>query len=243
MPGVDDGSPSVEKSLPVLARFAAEGVTTVVCTPHLLATDAVALDRAPYDAAFAALVAAAPSTPTLTRGWEIMLDAPGTDLSGEDLGLGGSRTLLVEFPRLNVPAGSTAELARIAKAGRIPLVAHPERYWGCTTQQVAEWRNAGASIQLDAAMLLSGGRVGKLARELLEQGLVDVIASDNHGDVRSLGVAARWLLEMNAEEHAGLLTRVNGERLLAGEWPLPVPPLPRLTSGWLGRLKSLLLKR
>lgn len=241
MPGVDDGSPSVEKSLPVLERFAREGVTTVVCTPHLLATDAARLDTTGHDEAFAALVAAAPAVPTLERGWEIMLDAPGIDLHAPHLGLAGSRSVLVEFPRMNVPAGATAELRRLAAGGLIPVLAHPERYWGCTLQRIEGWRAAGAVIQLDAAMLLSSGPIGKLARAMLERGLVDLVASDNHGDIRSLGVAQRWLDEMGTEEQTSLLTRVNAERLLASERPVPVPPMPSLTSGMIGRLKALLL--
>lgn len=243
MPGVDDGSPSVEKSLTVLAKFARDGVTTVVCTPHLVATDAHRLDTSGHDAAFAALVAAAPAVPALERGWEIMLDATGIDLRLPSLGLAGSKSVLVEFPRMNVPAGATAELRRIDRSGLIPVLAHPERYWGCTPQRIEEWRMTGAVIQMDAAMLLSNGPVGKLARAMLERGLVDVIASDNHGDVRSLGAARRWLDEMGAEEQTSLLTRVNAERLLAGERPLPVPAMPSLTTGMLGRLKSLLLGR
>jgi protein-tyrosine phosphatase len=243
MPGVDDGSRSVEASLKVLQRFAHDGVTVVVCTPHLMATEASRLDTTRYDDAFAALIAAAPEVPDLRRGWEIMLDAPGMDLRAPHLGLDGSIAILVEFPRMNVPAGATTELRRIAASGLIPVLAHPERYWGCTAQQIEEWRSAGAAIQLDAAMLLSNGPVGKLARTMLERGLVHVIASDNHGDVRSLGAARRWLEEMRAEEQTSLLTRVNGERLLAGQRPLPVPPLPRLSSGMLSRFKTLLLGR
>jgi protein-tyrosine phosphatase len=241
MPGVDDGSPTVEASLPVLERFARDGVTTVVCTPHLMATEAARIDTSRHDAAFEALRAAAPAVPKLERGWEIMLDAPGIDLHAPTLGLAGSIAVLVEFPRMNVPAGSSAELARLANGGLIPVLAHPERYWGCTPERIAEWRRAGAVIQLDAAMLLSQGPIGKLARAMLERGMVDVIASDNHGDVRSLGAARRWLDEMGAEEQTALLTRVNGERLLAGERPLPVPPMKHLTSGLLSRFKSLLL--
>jgi protein-tyrosine phosphatase len=241
MPGVDDGSPSVEASLPVLERFARDGVTTVVCTPHLMATEAERFDTSRHDAAFAELQAAAPAVPTLARGWEIMLDAPGIHLRAPELGLAGSTAILVEFPRMNVPAQASAELARIANSGLIPVLAHPERYWRCTPERIEEWRAAGAVIQLDAAMLLSEGSIGKLARAMLERGLADVIASDNHGDVRSLGVARRWLDEMGAEEQTAFLTRVNAERLLAGERPLPVPPMKHLTSGMLGRLKGMLL--
>ncbi|MDE3054978.1 MAG: hypothetical protein KGJ70_13900, partial [Gemmatimonadota bacterium] len=46
LPGVDDGSPSLAVSLPVLQKFAADGVDVVVCTPHLTASRAV---EAPYN--------------------------------------------------------------------------------------------------------------------------------------------------------------------------------------------------
>jgi protein-tyrosine phosphatase len=240
LPGVDDGSPSVEKSLPVLQRFSRDGVKVLVLTPHLLATEAHKVDMAPYDRAFESLRAAAPPLPELRRGWEIMLDAPGTDLRGAHLALGESNAVLVEFPRMNVPARAAAEIHRLTTLGLIPVLAHPERYWGCTPARVVEWRNAGATIQMDAVMLLSNGSVGKLARVLLEQGLVDVIASDNHGDVRSLAAARNWLEEMGADEQVDMLTSSNAQRLLNSERALPVPPLQRIGFGMLGRLKELL---
>ena len=47
LPGVDDGSQSFETSETVLARFALEGVHTVVCTPHLDASRAPEAPVAP----------------------------------------------------------------------------------------------------------------------------------------------------------------------------------------------------
>jgi protein-tyrosine phosphatase len=73
---------------------------------------------------------------------------------------------------------------------------------------------------------------------LLQRGLVDVMASDNHGDSRSLATARDWLLEMGAGEQALLLTETNAARILANEPPLPVPPLePR--RGMFTRLRAL----
>ncbi|MDQ3950902.1 MAG: hypothetical protein M3282_11235, partial [Gemmatimonadota bacterium] len=78
----------------------------------------------------------------------------------------------------------------------------------------------------------------RLAVELLQRGLVDVIASDNHGDSRSLASARDWLLDMGAAEQAQLLTETNAARLLANEPPLPVPPLEP-QRGMLSRLRAL----
>ena len=46
LPGVDDGSPSIAKTVPVLERFASEGVECLVLTPHLIASRAA---DAPYE--------------------------------------------------------------------------------------------------------------------------------------------------------------------------------------------------
>ena len=147
LPGVDDGSPSIAVSVPVLERFAADGVECVVLTPHLVASQA---RRAPFEkhlAILETLRAAVSRGPELRLGWEIMLDEPNADLRASHLGLGGSSAVLVELPRTSVPAGAATELFRLRSAGSVPVLAHPERYWGCTVAKVAEWRKAGAVIR------------------------------------------------------------------------------------------------
>ena len=69
---------------------------------------------------------------------------------------------------------------------------------------------------------------------------MDLFASDNHGDTRSLVTARDWLLEVSTQEHADLLTNTNARRLLDGEPLLPAPPL---SSGVFSRLRELFLSR
>jgi protein-tyrosine phosphatase len=242
LPGVDDGSPTVAVSVEVLTRFASEGVETVVCTPHLRASKAADAPHATYAAVFDTLIAAAPNPPILQRGWEIMLDVPGVDLTTPGLTLGSSTAVLVEFPRTGVPARAGEELFRLKMAGLVPVLAHPERYWGCTPALVRSWRQSGTVIQVDSAALLAGGRMGQLALALLEEGLVDILASDNHGDRRSLGAIHDWLSEQGAAEHATLLTEINPRRVLSNQAILPVPPV-RVGQGLLARLRELVRGR
>ena len=61
LPGVDDGSPSFDVSIPVLQRFAALGVTVVVCTPHLMADQAIAAPSARQSKLLGQLPAGAPA--------------------------------------------------------------------------------------------------------------------------------------------------------------------------------------
>jgi protein-tyrosine phosphatase len=242
LPGVDDGSADIATSVQVLERFARHGLEVLICTPHLLASEA---SRAPYTQhreLLTKLIEAAPPKPQLRLGWEIMLDRPGCDLSAPELSLGGARAVLVEFPRAYLPVGTTDELDRIRRAGVVPVVAHPERYYGCTLDTVRAWRDAGAVIQTDATMLLARGPMTELAKSLLEAGLIDCLASDNHGDRRSLAAARVWLEEMGAAEHAHVLTHGNASRVLADEPTIPVPPLP-LGRGMIHRLRELLFGR
>ena len=242
LPGVDDGSRSIETSVEVLRRFASDGVECVVLTPHL---NVSRLAQAPYEhhvEMLAELREQAPARPELRLGWEIMLDEPGHDLRSPRLSLGGSRAVLVEFPLSGVPEQGGQELARIGSSGVVPVLAHPERYWGCTAAKVYGWRRAGAVIQMDTAGLLGKGRSAQISRQLLELGLVDLFASDNHGDTRTLATARDWLLEVSTPQHAELLTRTNARRLLDGEPLTPVPPLPA-TSSMFSRFRELFLRR
>jgi protein-tyrosine phosphatase len=238
LPGVDDGSPSVEVSVPVLRQFVASGVRTLVCTPHLQASRAAA---APYDRhveILEGLRRRAPAELRLELGWEIMLDVPGADLRSPRLALAGSTAVLVEFSHGGVPPTAAEELFRHRMSGIVPVLAHVERYWGTTPERVEEWRGVGVVIQVDSAALFGHGRTQRLAVDLIQRGLVDVIASDNHGDTRSIAAARDWLLDMGGQEQAKLLTETNASRILANEPPLPVTPLepPR---GVLTRLRSL----
>ena len=235
LPGVDDGSPSIDASVPVIERFARDGVKVLVCTPHLVAS---AAHRAPYNLHLDILEDLRRYSPPeieLRLGWEIMLDAPGVDLTAAHLTLGPSKALLVEFTRGGLPPTASQELRRIVLSGRTPILAHPERYFGCTLANVRDWRAVGAVIQTDAIMLRGRGAPADLARSMLAEGLIDILASDNHGDSRSLGGARDWLLERGAAEQAELLLGGNAARVLEGEDPLPVPPF---TVGMLTRIKN-----
>jgi protein-tyrosine phosphatase len=241
LPGVDDGSQSFETSATVLARFAIEGVHTVVCTPHLDASRAAGAPVAYYSELLSALRAHAPreGSMRLLSGWEIKLDRPGCDLTNPELSLGGSRAVLVEFPYGPLPAGANDEIARLCASGVVPVIAHPDRYHECTPAHVRAWRESGAVIQTDGRMLLGGGPHAEFAHALVEQGLIDCLASDNHGDLRSVATVRAWLGELGSAEAAELLTAENPRRILANERPLPVPSIT-IQRGLLRRLRDLM---
>jgi protein-tyrosine phosphatase len=241
LPGVDDGSRSIEASVTILRQFAESGVDLVVCTPHLAASRAAEAPHARNNALLARLAAAAPASLRLLSGWEIKLDMPDTDLTDPRLALGGSSAILVEFHPYNLPPNTTRELARLRASGVVPVIAHPERYRPCGPALVAEWRRAGVVVQVDVPALVGSVRLRRSAEELLEHGLVDIFASDTHVDNRSLAAGRRWLSEIAPAEAVELLTSENARRLLANDVMVRVPPI-RLRHGMLERLRELVFR-
>jgi protein-tyrosine phosphatase len=241
LPGVDDGSRSTAQSVNVLREMAKAGVTDVCLTPHMRADEVEAGPPAKHERAFEELKAAAPELPRLHRGAEVMLDRP---LAKEirqirRVTLGGTRYILVEFPRLVALGAVSNALARIKDAGLLAVVAHPERYSCCAPSAVERWREAGALMQLDASTLFRSSARGVRVRELLEHGLGDIIAGDNHGDTRTVAAGFKFLAEQDGLQQAELLTATNPGAILKDEPVLPVPPI-RIKQSLIQRLRVLL---
>ena len=241
LPGVDDGSRTVEQSVGVLRWMAERGITDICLTPHLRAAETAHAPPPRHDEAFAALEAQAPELPRLHRGAEIMLDRP-LPIGGEGLrrvSLRGSRYLLVEFPRLVAADAVTNALTRVYDAGLTPLLAHPERYGCCSVEAVAFWRSLGARMQVDATTLHSKQARGQRARQLVAAGLADILAGDNHGDDRSVASGADFLRAQDGDEHADLLTVRNPGAILRDEPLVEVPPLV-IRRTWMQRFRHML---
>jgi len=235
LPGVDDGSRTVAQSVRVLRTFAARGVTDVACTPHLLASRVEDGWPATYEAAWDELLAASPDGVTLHRGAEVMLDRPLPAAAAErKVTLGGSRYLLVEFPRM-VPANIVARaLAEVIHVGLVPVLAHPERYSSCTVETVRAWRDLGSVIQVDATTVSMPRHRGERARSLVRAGLADILAGDNHGDDRSVANALEWLTESDGADQALLLLETNPRAILDDHQTYEVDPLPARRGLWGG---------
>lgn len=241
LPGVDDGSRTVEQSVEVLRRMAALGITDVCLTPHVKAAQAGSAPPPPHEHAFAALRAQAPALPRLHRGAEVMLDRPlavGGDVLRR-ISLGGTRYLLVELPRLVAAEAVTNALTRVRDAGLSAILAHPERYSCCSVEGVTHWRTLGARMQVDATTLHSPQTRGQRARQLVAAGLADILAGDNHGDDRTIANGADFLQAQDGNEQAELLTVRNPGAILRDEPLVDVPALA-IRRTWMQRLRHLL---
>jgi protein-tyrosine phosphatase len=241
LPAVDDGSRSVAQSVKVLHDMAEQGVTDICLTPHLPASRAEGGPPAAHERAFESLRAEAPATPRLHRGAEVMLDRPisRTAAAARTLTLGGSRYLLVEFPRLVALDTVSNALSQVSSMGLVPLLAHPERYSCCSVDAVRHWKSFGAKMQVDATTLTTPQARGQRARQLVREGLADILAGDNHGDDRSIATGARFLRAQDGAEQVALLAVRNPGAILADQPVSPVPPL-RIRQSWMRKIREFL---
>jgi len=241
LPAVDDGSRSVAQSVKVMKEQVTLGVTDICLTPHVRAGDLAKPPPEAHEAAYASLQDAALPLPRLHRGAEVMLDRPLPPNASQvrRFTVGGTRYLLVEFPRMVAFDTVSTALHRLVEAGLIPLLAHPERYTSCSPEAVTRWREIGAKMQVDATTLLSPQSRGQRARALVSAGLADILAADNHGDDRSIGTGRLFLESQDGAEQGDLLTRVNPRAILDDGTLLQVPPV-EIRRSWFQKIRHLL---
>ncbi|MFC1575140.1 tyrosine-protein phosphatase [Gemmatimonadota bacterium] len=254
VPGVDDGSRTLEDALEGIGRLRALGVGRLAVTPHLEGSltrnpEALEYRLQEMESCWRSLVegvAGAFPDVEMQRGYEVMLDVPDPDFSDPRTRLAGTDFVLAEWPRLQIPPSTPEVLDRLRNAGIRPIVAHPERYHGLDGELnlPGEWKRMGACLQVNYGSL--AGRYGDAPRDraftFLERGWVDLFSTDFHGRPHLsiyLGEAREALSELGGEEQFDLLARVNPSRVLMGDAPLPVPPL-ELKQGFWEKLRSLL---
>lgn len=244
LPGVDDGSRSTEQSVRVLREFVEQGLRGVCLTPHVLASQAPQGVPEAHDRAFKLLEAACPEGILLYRGAEVMLDRPLEAAVADDrrLTINRTRYILVEFSRQVAAQTVEHALSNVVAIGLVPVLAHPERYRCCRVSAVRRWKSLGAVMQVDGPTLLSQRSRGVRAREIVEAGLADIAAADNHGDARSLGPVWTEFLDQDGGVQAQALLRGNPQAVLEDQPLEPVPPMKWRVS-FADRIKALFQKR
>jgi len=188
LPGLDDGSTSLETSVAMAKLAAGEGITHIVCTPH--ANGNYVYDPAVNAAKTEELRArlAEEDIPvTLGSGCDFHMSFENVTRAKTDPGrfsINGLGYLLVEVPDYGLPPGLTETFYELRLAGLTPILTHPER--NPTLQQeperMREWLRGGMLIQVTADSLTGhkGKKAERMAYELLEKRWVHFLATDAH---------------------------------------------------------------
>jgi protein-tyrosine phosphatase len=248
IPGVDDGARDLEEALEATGEMYEQGVRRIVMTPHL---DADLIRRgkiferrmAQMDEAWESIRSAvAIRFPDLevARGHEIMLDVPQLQLDDPRLRLAGGPAVLIEFPRFFMAPAVTDVLYNVRLSGRLPVIAHPERYVSIDSSfgLIEDWRRVGARMAVNAGSLLGGfgPKARATTREMLRRGWIDLLGSDYHARAVRRPLLLRQtfeeLVDAGGEDQAHLLMSINPGRVMDGQDPYEVPPLALREGVW-----------
>lgn len=227
LPGIDDGAEDLDAACEMAAIAAAVGIDTIVATPHCNTRNELKNYRSQsltdrFRKVQAALdhyripIRILPGAEVLVRGDMAQLLRDNCFQT-----IAGSRYLLTEFYFDEPPEFMDHELARIASAGLIPVVAHPERYFAVNDDPeiVRRWHSRGYVIQINKGSLL--GRLTEEAYDcayyFLTEHLADLVASDAHhytSRTPDLGELCVRLEEQYSEDYIRLLTEQNPRRII-----------------------------
>ena len=188
LPGIDDGSDSVNTSLRMIHKLKQQGARTIVLTPHYY-SDAISYQDfiAKRDNAFKILSEAlSADDPTLILGAEVYMSSYLFNYENLDkLCIGNTRYALIEHSFSNDFSRKTFDnLMNLNYDYNItPILAHIERY-GALMEDEALLDNyiaAGCLTQVNISSFANSHRsVRKKLLKYLEHGKIDFIGSDCH---------------------------------------------------------------
>lgn len=229
LPALDDGAADMASSRTMLAGLAALGFETVACTPHQKAGQflpELAVIQDTY-AEIQAMVTAEELDLKLCLGAENMWDAVfyGRAEALEIPSYDNGRSFLLEFPLgPQLPAGLMDRLFRLRMKGKLPVIAHPERYealWRSPELVDRLARDCALVVDLGAVAGYHGRKQGKAARSMLKKGIAHAVASDAHSpsDVQIAAEGMAWIRKKLGQSSLDRLLDVNPKQILLGELP------------------------
>ena len=187
IPGIDDGSKSLEDSISMLKRFSDLGFKKVITTPHIMSDfyrntpeiilsgletvrEAVKKEGIPIEIEAAA---------------EYYLDFHLTKLIEQNEILTfGDKHVLFELSFSEEPPRIKETVFDFFTSGYKPILAHVERYPFYIDQweTIEDYQRRGCLLQLNINSLSGqyGPAVKKMAEQLIDKDMIDVIGSDCH---------------------------------------------------------------
>jgi len=244
LPGVDDGAKTEEESLDMARSAIAEGIHTIIATPHhknghfnngrnyiQLQVDILRQLLAEHDIPLTIL----PGQETRIYG-----DMVEGLKQGEILPLNETKYVHVEFPFREVPRYAEQLLYDMQMEGYVPIIVHPERNSELREQpkKLYDRVRKGSLTQVTAASLI--GKFGKesqrFTHQLVDANLTHFIASDAHNTTtrRFYMADAYQELEQRFGNEAVYLFMENGQLLIENKNVNKIEPEPIKKKRFLG---------
>jgi protein-tyrosine phosphatase len=234
LPGIDDGPRSLEEALEMARLAVADGITTIVATPHLFRRKSVEfrdLNR-PDDIrqAVARLnekLAEEGIELTIVPGCEIPLFTDIITFLDERRILtinDAERYICLEMPDTVIPPATEDIIFQLNSRGITPIITHPERnlVFYEMPDKLRRFISLGCLTQITSRSLTRGfgWGVARFTRTLVREGLIHLMASDAHNVAHRppvMGKALKKLSKMIGEGRARDMVETNPGRIIRGE--------------------------
>jgi len=229
LPGIDDGAANMSDALALLRIAQKDGIKRMVLTPHLHLgryDNSKALIERQFQS-FKDAIADEAITIELAVAAEVRFDSEIiTLLKNEQLPLlgtvDGQQFMLLELPHADIPMGCHELVKYLIRHQVIPVIAHPERNRELlkSPNKIHALADLGCWFQLTAGSIVGSFGEGcqALSESLLQQGLVQVVASDAHNAQYRpplLSAARARVAELMGEKVAQMLFWDNPYRITA----------------------------
>ncbi len=187
IPGIDDGAQTVEESIALVSAMKDLGYQKIITTPHIMAdyyrNTRDTIERG-LDVLRQELVLQNIDMP-VEAGAEYYLDESFENkLNKGDMMTIGDNYLLFELSYVNFPQNMFEIVLKMQDKGYKPILAHPERYPYLfdSMDNYRQIKETGCFFQLNTISLTGyyGKATQRIAEELVDNMLVDFIASDMH---------------------------------------------------------------
>ncbi len=187
IPGIDDGSKSMEESIKMLKTFKELGYQKVITTPHVMSDF--------YKNESSTIIEGRDQIRNKLKELNIHIEfeaaaeyyldeSLGDKITKGDILSFGDKYVLFELPFFSEPPNLSQIVFQFQTNGYKPILAHPERYsfWYKDFEKYRELKEKGVFLQLNILSLIGhySPETQKIAEKLIKENLISFIGSDCH---------------------------------------------------------------
>jgi len=228
LPETDDGAVDIKTSVQMLELAHEDGIKSLVCTPHYHPVKCK-LPQAEIERRVGELERIAIQLYDdfkLYPAREVFYsqDIPKS-IKARGMTINHSRYVLIEFDYRDSRQTIRNGVVNILNEGLIPIISHIERYPSImmNPDMAVEIKEKGAILQLNAEALVGeeGADARRLAKHLLKERLIDVIATDAHTAGRRcpiMGDVVQWISNKYGYDYAKKIAKDNPDRIIRDEF-------------------------
>ena len=228
IPGIDDGSRSVEETFNMIDDAKNAGFTDIIMTSHFMthSYEPTTSEILVWKEKLQEVLNSKNIDITLHSGMEVYISSQLKELLKENklLTIGGSNYLLIEFPLRSLVNYWDYSLYILQSMSIIPIIAHPERYGYVQDNPglIDDFIEKGALIQCNYGSIIEeyGKRAKHLMKTMLKNHQVHFLGSDCHrqdGVYTKIPKAVEKIKKIIGEDEFLELSTLNPRKVLNNE--------------------------